>query len=407
MADLDRLAAEAEAAIARTEADLRRQAQSNGAGREGDRYAGRILDVGEMLAQPEEPIPWRCENLAADGYLSVLAGRGGEGKSWLALALACGVARGEPAAGIPCARGRAVIFDAENGPKLTIRRFRAAAVTPSLAVQPVDAGGLRVTTDLPWFRKVVDDLGANLVVFDSLRVLSSGSKESDGDEMEPIVTALKQFARQTGAAVILVHHRGKNEASDYRGSSVILDQTDLLFTLGRVSGDPEGRRRRKITTIKCRIEEEPEPRWVRIEVDREHGRVYVNATDAYEEDEGRPRDEWRDRVLGQLTGIQQPAARIATALGRSKTDGTIRRVLEDLERDGLVVRGPGGWGVATTIPLGVGNPGNPPQNRSTEPNLGLPVAEPSGNPSADDFQVEFERLQQKFGETDELDGGDR
>ena len=212
MADLDRLAAEAEAAIARTEADLRRQAQSNGAGREGDRYAGRILDVGEMLAQPEEPIPWRCENLAADGYLSVLAGRGGEGKSWLALALACGVARGEPAAGIPCARGRAVIFDAENGPKLTIRRFRAAAVTPSLAVQPVDAGGLRVTTDLPWFRKVVEDLGANLVVFDSLRVLSSGSKESDGDEMEPIVTALKQFARETGAAVILVHHRGKNEA---------------------------------------------------------------------------------------------------------------------------------------------------------------------------------------------------
>ena len=407
MADLDRLAAEAEAAIARTEADLRRQAQSNGAGREGDRYAGRILDVGEMLAQPEEPIPWRCENLAADGYLSVLAGRGGEGKSWLALALACGVARGEPAAGIPCARGRAVIFDAENGPKLTIRRFRAAAVTPSLAVQPVDAGGLRVTTDLPWFRKVVDDLGANLVVFDSLRVLSSGSKESDGDEMEPIVTALKQFARATGAALILVHHRGKNEASDYRGSSVILDQTDLLFTLGRVSGDPEGRRRRKITTIKCRIEEEPEPRWVRIEVDREHGRVYVNATDACEEDEGRPRDEWRDRVLGQLTGIQQPAARIATALGRCKTDGTIRRVLEDLERDGLVVRGPGGWGVATTIPLGVGNPGNPPQNRSTEPNLGLPVAEPAGNPSADDFQAEFERLQQKFGEADELDGVDR
>jgi AAA domain len=407
VADLDRLAAEAEAAIARTEADLRRQAQSNGAGRESDRYAGRILDIGEMLAQPDEPIPWRCRDLAADGYLTVLAGRGGEGKSWLALALACGVARGEAAAGIPCARGRAVIFDAENGPKLTIRRFRAAAVTPSLAVQPVDAGGLRVTTDLPWFRKVVEDQGANLVVFDSLRVLSSGSKESDGDEMEPIVTALKLFARETGAAVILVHHRGKNEASDYRGSSVILDQTDLLFTLGRVSGDPEGRRRRKITTIKCRIEEEPEPRWVRIEVDREHGRVYVNATDAYEEDGGRPRDEWRDKVLGQLTGIQQPAARIATALGRGKTDGTIRRVLEDLERDGLVVRGPGGWGVATTIPLGVGNPGNPPENRSTEPNQGLPPAEHAGNPSGDDSQAEFERLRLKFGEADELDEDDR
>ena len=38
---------------------------------------------------------------------------------------------------------------------------------------------------------------------------------------------------------------------------------------------------------------------------------------------------------------------------------------------------------------------------------GLPPAERPGNPSADDFQAEFERLQQKFGETDELDGGDR
>src|SRR4051812_29161838 len=41
------------------------------------RYDGRILDVRGLLAQPDEPIPWRCDNLAADGYLSVLAGRGG------------------------------------------------------------------------------------------------------------------------------------------------------------------------------------------------------------------------------------------------------------------------------------------------------------------------------------------
>jgi hypothetical protein len=279
-----------------------------GAARDNDRYAGRILNVGKMLAQPDEPIPWRCENLVADGYLTVLAGRGGEGKSWLALTLACGVGRGEAAAGIRCTRGRALIFDAENGPKL------------------------------------------------------------------------KQLARETGAAVLLIHHRGKNEASDYRGSSVILDQTDLLFTLGRVSGDPEGRRRRKITTIKCRIEEEPEPRWVRIEVDREHGRVYVNECDAYEE-AARPRDEWRDKVLGQLTGVPQSRSRIATALGRGKSDGTIRRALEDLERDGLAVNGPKGWGVASAFPLGVGHPGHSPENRSTEPNSGWPPTDAVGHPS--------------------------
>jgi hypothetical protein len=277
------------------------------------RYDGRILDVRGMLAAPEEPIPWRCEGLAADGFLTTATGRGGEGKSWLALALACGVARGEPAAGIPCARGRAVIFDAENGPKLTIRRFRAAAVSADLHVQPVDAGGLRITTDLAWFRKVIEGQRANLAVFDSLRVLSSGTKENDSDALEPIITALKQLAREAGTAIVLIHHRGKAEGSEYRGTSVILDQTDLLFTLGRVPGDPEGRHRRKLATVKCRIDEEPRPRWVAIEADRAQGLVYVNEAEPYEEQEERerPRDQHRGDVLELLGGIARSGRSIA------------------------------------------------------------------------------------------------
>jgi hypothetical protein len=295
-----------------------------------------------MLREPDEPIPWRCRDLAADGYLTVLAGRGGEGKSWLALALACGVARGEPAAGIQCKKGRVVIFDAENGPKLTIRRFRAAGVNDGLDVQPVDAGGLNVLKDLHWFRKVIEEKGANLVVFDSLRVLSSGVKENDSDAIEPIITALKQLARMTGAAIILVHHRGKGETSDYRGTSVILDQTDMLFTLGRVQGDPEGRHRRKITTVKCRIAEEPEPRWVAIEADRDRDRVFVNETEAFDGEEAqRPRNQHRGQVLGLLGGIARSERNIAKASGLPRT--TVQRVLGDLAADGLADRQSDGW----------------------------------------------------------------
>jgi hypothetical protein len=345
------------------------------------RYEGRILDVGKMLAQPDEAIPWRCDNLAADGYLTVLAGRGGEGKSWMALALASGVARGKPAAGIDCRRGRALIFDAENGAKLITRRFRAAGVTADLDVQPVDAGALTIDKDLDWFRATIVAQGANLVVFDSLRVLSSGAKESDGDVMEPLITALKQLARDTGAAVVLIHHRGKSELSDYRGSSVILDQTDMMFTLGRVQGDPEGRTRRKITTIKCRIEEEPAPRWVAIEADRARGFVFINEAEPYGPEEGGPpRDALKDDVLAVLGSAGQPAARIATHLGRAKSDGTIRRVLADLEGEGLAVKGADGWGLPTATPLGTGNPGNPPQTSMDTGSQGLPTG--SGNPSA-------------------------
>jgi hypothetical protein len=333
------------------------------------RYDGRILDVRAMLAQPDEPIPWRCGNLAADGFLSVLAGKGGEGKSWLALTLACGVARGATAAGIPCTKGKSVLFDAENGQKLTIRRFRAAEVA-DLAVQPVDAGGLRITSDIAWFKSTIEDHQAKFVVFDSLRVLSSGAKENDGDVMEPIITALKQLARDTGAAVLLIHHRGKSELSDYRGTSTILDQTDLMFRLERVKSDPEGRTRRKITTLKCRIDEEPEPRWVQITTDRARGLVTVDAAEPFEE-HSRPRDALRERVLGVLTGISQPQARIARLVDRDAKDQSVRRVLKDLEDDGLAVRRPDGWGVSTGAPLGFDTPDTPTKNGSVEPSLGV------------------------------------
>lgn len=363
---------------------------TNGHGSSPDRYAGRVLDVAAMLASPDEPIPWRCEGLAADGFLTILAGRGGEGKSWLTLALACGVARGGNAAGIGCTKGRAILFDAENGAKLIGRRLRAAQVGADLDVQPVEVGGLSFAKDAAWFRQIIDEYKPQLVIFDSLRVLSSGAKEDDSGEMEPIVTRLKQLARDTGCAIILVHHRGKSESSDYRGSSVILDQGDLLFTLGRVSGDPEGRHRRKLTTVKCRIDEEPAPRWVAIQADRDRGLVFVDAAEPYESESARPRDRLRDDVLASLGGIGRSARSIAKALGRQPNDGTIPRILHDLEEDGCATRGANGWVRQAIAPLGSGAGGAPADKPVSTGDKGAPpyVARPGADGAPDDHNAE-------------------
>jgi len=91
--------------------------------------------------------------------------------------------------------------------------------------------------------------------------------------------------------------------------------------------------------------------------------VTVDEAEPYEADEGaRPRDRLRDDVLGKLAGISQSAARIATALGRAKSDGTIRRVLHDLQADGLAEKRADGWGLPTLpTPRGLAT-GNPPCN---------------------------------------------
>lgn len=348
-----------------------------------DRYAGRRLDVAALLAEPDTPIPWRCDRFAADGYLTVLAGRGGEGKSWLALAMALGVATGTTGAGIYCRRGRALLLDAENGRDLLRRRLRAAGVTDGVEVALAD--GLDIVTDAAWFAQAIRTTKANLVVIDSLRMLTSGRDEDKSGAMEAPLSTLRRLARDTGAAIILIHHKGKG-SSDYRGSSVIVDQCDLLFSLGRVDGDPDARTRRKLHTAKCRIAEEPEPRWIAINADSAAGTVTVDEAEAHEGGGGgggRPRDTLREDVLEALTGIARTQASVARAVGRAAKDQTVRRVLADLAGEGLAHRRDSGWaagpeGVSGVIPLGVDTLTPPPAAPVAGP--GPAPWEPGGTP---------------------------
>ena len=318
---------------------VQERASRNRNGPAADRYTGRRIDVAALLREPDTVIPWRCDRFAADGYLTVLAGRGGEGKSWVALALALGVSTGTRRAGINCHKGRALIFDAENGRDLLRRRLRAAGVTDGVGVVLVD--GLDIVRDADYFESTIREERANLVVIDSLRMLSSGRDEDSSGDMEKPLSTLRRMARETGAAIVLVHHRGKG-AADFRGSSVIVDQCDMLFALGREAGDPEQRSRRKLRTAKCRIDEEPEARWLAITADRALGLVTVDSAEPYDgEGTARPRDEHREHVLGLLDDTPRPGRAIARDLGL--TEPTARRLLHDLQGEGIVRKRPGGW----------------------------------------------------------------
>jgi hypothetical protein len=350
--------------------------ENDDAGREGGqpRLANRRLDLARLLALPDRPLPWRCDRLAADGYVTVLTGEGGEGKSFLTLALAKGVAEGEDAAGIACRPGRAILFDAENGEPLMARRLKAAGVRPG-ALDVVDADGLDIRRDHDAFVEAIETWGADLVVLDSLRILASGAKESEGDDMAPVMTAIRHVARRTRAAVVVVHHRGKGDnASAYRGSSVIRDQADMLFMLSRAKGDPAGSTRRSLSTSKCRIDLEPPTRWLRIETDAGSGRVSIEAAEPFEGGAAAPptkREELVSALRGRLSTRPQRRADLARAVGRDGNDGQVRRALMDLAEEGYAVQVGEGWLLS--------QPPSPPEDGwmadgVTEPDADLPVA---------------------------------
>jgi biotin operon repressor len=332
-----------------------REARANVNPRLGaEQLAARRIDLQAAVAAADLVPPWRCDRLAADGYLTVLAGRGGDGKSLLALALAGGVQNGNSVAGLPCRAGRVAIFDAENGAPLIGRRLKQAA-TPLDRLTVYDAAGIDVHRDRDAIDHAIRNDQAELVIFDSLRTLAPRAKENDSDAMAPIMGTLRQLARDTGAAVLLVHHRDKALEHDFRGSGAIHDQADLMFVLER--GEKDNRWLRRLRCAKCRIDAEPEDRWIAIEPRRD-SLVLVEATAPKRRQR---RADVQDQVCDDALSAVREAdealsgAEIARRLHRPKSDNTVRRAVKKLERAGLLIRqGDSGWGLPpgeTATPL--------------------------------------------------------
>src|SRR6266487_6788194 len=70
----------------------------------------RPLDTAALLSSPPPSPPWLVHPLLASGSVTLLAGREGEGKSMLALALARAVAKGQGLAGLDTRHSGKVLY---------------------------------------------------------------------------------------------------------------------------------------------------------------------------------------------------------------------------------------------------------------------------------------------------------
>jgi hypothetical protein len=312
------------------------------ASEEHESSPARKLDVAQLLARPSEPVPYRVDKLAADGLVTVLTKHGGEGGSLLAAALAVGVACGSSPGGIQCTKGRAVIFDAEQGERLIANRLKLAdAPRDGLAIYEAD--GLKVADHCDWLIDTIRAEAAGLVIFDSLRTLAPGMTENDGDTVLPVTVALRRLARETNAAVLTLHHRPKH-GPGYRGSSVLRDQVDALLVLGREANDPERKTRRFLHCDpardgKMRFDREPDERWLSVDV--RGGLLSITETEPF----GDGRDPTRtqtvaEEILAAMGGRTLKRTAIALAVDRAPKDGTVGRALDQLVADGALTKQP-------------------------------------------------------------------
>jgi hypothetical protein len=199
-----------------------------------ERYRGRYINVPVLLASPEIPIQWRVDQFARDGHHTLLCGAAGVHKTWFVYSLLHGVVTGSPIAGsMACRGGMALHFDAEVGPDGFKSRYHASGYGEGVELYDARSLDLSRQDDQDWMAEVIAHHikpgEGGLVTYDSLRAVTPGAKENDSDDMVPVVRGITNVARDTGVAIVGIHHSGW-DVGRMRGSSGIFDQCDAAFS---------------------------------------------------------------------------------------------------------------------------------------------------------------------------------
>lgn len=226
----------------------------------------RISDV------EREDIPWLWEYRIARGKLTIIAGEPGVGKSTISQKIAADVSRGVALPG-DVARNAAdvVMLNAEESAGDTLRpRLESMGadldhvhlldgVEGKFGVRPL---ALSSADDLEVLELVVQERRAALVIIDVLQAfLGAGVDMNRANEMRAVMSALKDMAERTGAAIVILCHFNKGlSSSDITriiGSVDIVAAVRCVMVVGRDPDCPDDRARGVIARGKSNLPGQP------------------------------------------------------------------------------------------------------------------------------------------------------
>lgn len=189
-------------------------------------------DLSDAYEAPDELV----EGVMTLRSVSVLYGDSNSGKTFFALSIAAAVASGTPWHGRQV-DGGLVVYLATESPasvrsrvqairKLTglrLDRLAIVQVPVNFYTGPEDAANI-----VRLVQEVEEQRGerARLVIGDTLARISAGANENSGEDMAPVMARFDLVSQSTGAAVLIVHHTGKDAARGARGWSGIRAHID-------------------------------------------------------------------------------------------------------------------------------------------------------------------------------------
>ncbi len=219
---------------------------------------------------PPPPVRWLLEDWIALGDVTVLAGTGGVGKSLVMQALACAIIEGRPT----ClgrkvgAHGNVLLVDEENPVDVVYSRMRRFGFDPSHHsgnLRYLWNQGVRLDRNVDKLHDEALDYKPVLIGLDSLTRMHSLDENSNAEISGLFNDALTPLARESGAAVVLLHHHDKSARSP-RGAGDIVNAADATIDVYDVQGQAgqfymrvnKSRRQQKGAELRIGIQDTPD-----------------------------------------------------------------------------------------------------------------------------------------------------
>lgn len=200
------------------------------------------MDILRAFSEEPPPFDFVLPGMLA-GTVGFILSPGGAGKSMLALEAACAIAGGVPEAdllGLSPVRGRALYIAAED-PEVAIwhrlhamgKRFATStreAIAENLTVQSI-VGHRPDIMSVDWQDAIIAaGAGHRIITIDTLTRFHQLDENSNGD-MGRVISTLEYIAKETGAAILVIHHSSKamavagrgDEQQSSRGASSLID----------------------------------------------------------------------------------------------------------------------------------------------------------------------------------------
>ena len=259
----------------------------------------------ELLDEPETAITeWIWDDFLIPGGLAALVAKPKVGKTTIAYELVVKVAQGLPYLGRATKAGGVLILALEEHRREVKQRLRHLGAEQLdniyIHIGPLDDSPDSLHTLQTYI--VAHDIV--LVVFDTLNTFWSVENENDAVPVTNAIKPILALARESGAAILLLHHARKSEGEfgdEIRGSGALFSLLDVALILKRHELETQ----RKLTAV-SRYPDTPSELIIEL---REHGHEALGDPAAV------GKAARTTKILAALTDTLTPVSEIATRAG--------------------------------------------------------------------------------------------